>query len=135
MITRFRVGFRPRKHAIQEISNTEDKEHAARAVRDFERAYQAQYPKVVKRPARTAHPPASAPTHGASMPFMTAWVVKILRKPCGAKCSGLPVAPVNPVVASASRRRERMPQTGIDPSSSPILRSNSRVMGGFQTFS
>jgi transposase-like protein len=37
------------KRAIQEIYNAEDKEHAAKAVRDFERAYQAKYPKVVKR--------------------------------------------------------------------------------------
>jgi transposase-like protein len=37
------------KRAIQEIYNAEDKEHAARAVRDFERAYGAKYPKVVKR--------------------------------------------------------------------------------------
>ncbi|WP_329297237.1 IS256 family transposase [Streptomyces sp. NBC_00659] len=37
------------KRAIQEICNAEDKEHAARAVRDFERAYGAKYPKVVKR--------------------------------------------------------------------------------------
>ncbi|QYX81277.1 IS256 family transposase (plasmid) [Streptomyces akebiae] len=37
------------KRAIQEIYNAEDKDHAARAVRDFERAYQAKYPKVVKR--------------------------------------------------------------------------------------
>lgn len=37
------------KRAIQEIYNAEDKEHAARAVRAFERAYQAKYPKVVKR--------------------------------------------------------------------------------------
>ncbi|MET7716171.1 IS256 family transposase [Streptomyces sp. NPDC005407] len=37
------------KRAIQEIYNAEDKEHAARAVRDFERAYAAKYPKVVKR--------------------------------------------------------------------------------------
>ncbi|MFJ2915574.1 IS256 family transposase [Streptomyces sp. NPDC087228] len=37
------------KRAIQEIYNAEDKEHAVRAVRDFERAYQAKYPKVVKR--------------------------------------------------------------------------------------
>lgn len=36
------------KRAIQEIYNAEDKEHAARAVRGFERAYQAIYPKVVK---------------------------------------------------------------------------------------
>lgn len=37
------------KRAVQEIYNAEDKEHAARAVRAFERAYQAKYPKVVKR--------------------------------------------------------------------------------------
>lgn len=37
------------KRAVQEIYNAEDKEHAARAVRDFERAYGAKYPKVVKR--------------------------------------------------------------------------------------
>jgi transposase-like protein len=37
------------KRAIQEICNAEDKEHAARAVRDFERAHGAKYPKVVKR--------------------------------------------------------------------------------------
>jgi putative transposase len=37
------------KRAIQEISNAEDKEHATQAVRAFERAYQAKYPKVVKR--------------------------------------------------------------------------------------
>ncbi|GGT56347.1 IS256 family transposase [Streptomyces atratus] len=37
------------KRAIQEIYNAEDKEHAARAVRDFERACGAKYPKVVKR--------------------------------------------------------------------------------------
>ncbi|RPE38988.1 transposase-like protein [Streptomyces sp. Ag109_O5-1] len=37
------------KRAIQEIYNAEDKEHAAGAVRDFERAYGAKYPKVVKR--------------------------------------------------------------------------------------
>jgi putative transposase len=37
------------KRAIQEIYNAEDKEHAAKAVRDFERAYEAKYPKVVKR--------------------------------------------------------------------------------------
>jgi transposase-like protein len=37
------------KRAIQEICNAEDKEHAARAVRDFERAYGAKYPKAVKR--------------------------------------------------------------------------------------
>jgi putative transposase len=37
------------KRAVQEIYNAEDKDHAARAVRDFERAYQAKYPKVVKR--------------------------------------------------------------------------------------
>ncbi|WP_406378967.1 IS256 family transposase [Streptomyces sp. NBC_01618] len=37
------------KRAIQEIYNAEDKEHAVRAVRDFERAYGAKYPKVVKR--------------------------------------------------------------------------------------
>ncbi|MGW4783516.1 IS256 family transposase [Streptomyces sp. NPDC004230] len=37
------------KRAIQEIYNAEDKEHAARAVLDFSRAYQAKYPKVVKR--------------------------------------------------------------------------------------
>ncbi|MFE9446569.1 IS256 family transposase [Streptomyces sp. NPDC006602] len=37
------------KRAIQEIYKAEDKEHAARAVRAFERAYQAKYPKVVKR--------------------------------------------------------------------------------------
>jgi len=37
------------KRAIQEIHNAEDKEHAAKAVRDFERAYGAKYPKVVKR--------------------------------------------------------------------------------------
>ncbi|GAA1312487.1 hypothetical protein Psi02_76910 [Planotetraspora silvatica] len=37
------------KRAIQEIYNAEDKEHAAKAVRDFERAYGAKYPKVVKR--------------------------------------------------------------------------------------
>jgi transposase-like protein len=37
------------KRAIREIYNAEDKEHAARAVRDFERAYGAKYPKVVKR--------------------------------------------------------------------------------------
>lgn len=37
------------KRAIQEIYNAEDKDHAAKAVRDFERAYQAKYPKVVKR--------------------------------------------------------------------------------------
>ncbi|MFI0960667.1 IS256 family transposase [Streptomyces sp. NPDC021080] len=37
------------KRAIQEIYNAEDKEHAARAVRDFERTYGAKYPKVVKR--------------------------------------------------------------------------------------
>lgn len=32
-----------------EIYNAEDKDHAAQAVRDFERAYGAKYPKVVKR--------------------------------------------------------------------------------------
>ncbi|MGP3991540.1 IS256 family transposase [Streptomyces sp. 3N207] len=37
------------KRALQEMYNAEDKEHAARAVRDFERAYGAKYPKVVKR--------------------------------------------------------------------------------------
>ncbi|SED29548.1 Transposase (or an inactivated derivative) [Streptomyces sp. 2112.3] len=37
------------KRAIQEICNAEDKEHAAEAVRDFQRAYGAKYPKVVKR--------------------------------------------------------------------------------------
>lgn len=37
------------KRAIQEIYNAEDKEHAATEVRDFERSYQAKYPKVVKR--------------------------------------------------------------------------------------
>lgn len=37
------------KRAIQEIYNAEDKAHAGRAVRDFERAYGAKYPKVVKR--------------------------------------------------------------------------------------
>lgn len=37
------------KRAIQEIYNAEDEEHAAKAVRDFERAYGAEYPKVVKR--------------------------------------------------------------------------------------
>ncbi|MFL5994487.1 MAG: IS256 family transposase [Streptomyces sp.] len=37
------------KRAIQEIYNAEDKEHAVRAVLDFERAYGAKYPKVVKR--------------------------------------------------------------------------------------
>ncbi|SCF56921.1 Transposase, Mutator family [Streptomyces sp. Ncost-T10-10d] len=37
------------KRAIQEIYNAEDKEHAARAVRAFERACQAKYPKVTKR--------------------------------------------------------------------------------------
>jgi transposase-like protein len=37
------------KRAVQEIYNAEDKEHAARAVRDFERAYGAKYPKVVER--------------------------------------------------------------------------------------
>ncbi len=37
------------KRAIQEICDAEDKEHPARAVRDFERAYEAKYPKVVKR--------------------------------------------------------------------------------------
>ncbi|MEU9190747.1 IS256 family transposase [Streptomyces sp. NPDC048484] len=37
------------KRAIQEICNAEDKEHAPRAVRDFEHAYQAKYPKAVKR--------------------------------------------------------------------------------------
>ncbi|MFB6877856.1 IS256 family transposase [Streptomyces sp. NPDC056323] len=37
------------KRAIQEICNAEDKEHAARAVRDFERAHGAKYPKAVKR--------------------------------------------------------------------------------------
>ncbi|GGT73566.1 hypothetical protein GCM10010207_84070 [Streptomyces atratus] len=37
------------KRAIQEIYNAEDKERAARAVRAFERACQAKYPKVVKR--------------------------------------------------------------------------------------
>ncbi|EFH28828.1 RHS/YD repeat-containing protein [Streptomyces sviceus ATCC 29083] len=37
------------KRAIQEIYNAEDKERAVRAVRDFQRAYQTKYPKVVKR--------------------------------------------------------------------------------------
>jgi transposase-like protein len=37
------------KRAVQEIYNAEDKEHAARAVRTFERVYGAKYPKVVKR--------------------------------------------------------------------------------------
>ncbi|MEU9125135.1 IS256 family transposase [Streptomyces sp. NPDC048506] len=37
------------KPAIQKIYSAEDKEHAARAVRDFERTYEAKYPKVVKR--------------------------------------------------------------------------------------
>lgn len=37
------------KRALQEIYNAEDKEHAAHAVRTFERAYQAKYPRVVKR--------------------------------------------------------------------------------------
>jgi transposase-like protein len=37
------------KRAVQEIYNAEDKDHAAKAVRDFERAYGAKYPKVVKR--------------------------------------------------------------------------------------
>jgi putative transposase len=37
------------KRALQEIYNAEDKDHATRAVRDFERAYRAKYPKVVKR--------------------------------------------------------------------------------------
>jgi transposase-like protein len=37
------------KRAVQEICNAEDKGRAARAVRDFERAYQAKYPKAVKR--------------------------------------------------------------------------------------
>lgn len=37
------------KRALQEIYNAEDKDHAARAVRDFERAYGAKYPKAVKR--------------------------------------------------------------------------------------
>lgn len=37
------------KRAIQEIYNAEDKEHATQAVRAFERACQAKYPKVVKR--------------------------------------------------------------------------------------
>ena len=37
------------KRAIQEIYNAEDKEHATRAIHDFQRAYQAKYPKVVKR--------------------------------------------------------------------------------------
>ncbi|MEV8017156.1 IS256 family transposase [Streptomyces sp. NPDC086554] len=37
------------KRAIQEIYNAEDKDHAVSAIRDFERAYQAKYPKVVKR--------------------------------------------------------------------------------------
>jgi hypothetical protein len=37
------------KRAVQEIYNAEDKQHAARAVRDFERAYGAKYPRVVRR--------------------------------------------------------------------------------------
>lgn len=37
------------KRAIQEICNAEDKEHAARAVRDFERAHAAKCPKAAKR--------------------------------------------------------------------------------------
>lgn len=37
------------KRAIQEIYNAEDKEHAAKAIRDFERVYGAKYPKVAKR--------------------------------------------------------------------------------------
>ncbi len=37
------------KRAIREIDNAEDKDHGARAVRDFEGAYRAKYPKVAKR--------------------------------------------------------------------------------------
>ncbi|MFF3417479.1 IS256 family transposase [Streptomyces sp. NPDC002698] len=37
------------QRAVQEIYNAEDKDHATRAVRDFERAYGTKYPKVVKR--------------------------------------------------------------------------------------
>lgn len=38
------------KRLIQEIYNAEDKEHAAKAVRDFARAYGAKHPKVSCRP-------------------------------------------------------------------------------------
>jgi transposase-like protein len=37
------------ERAIQEIYNAEDKDHAAMAVHDFERAHQAKYPKAVKK--------------------------------------------------------------------------------------
>jgi transposase-like protein len=40
---------RAAERAVQEICNAGDKEHAGRAVRDFVRACQAKYPKVVKR--------------------------------------------------------------------------------------
>jgi hypothetical protein len=47
------------------------------------------------------------------IPFMTASVVKILLKSCGAKCSGWPVVSVNPVAASTSWRRVRIPSMGM----------------------
>jgi putative transposase len=37
------------KKALQEIYNAEDREHAVKVIRDFERAYSAKWPKAVKK--------------------------------------------------------------------------------------
>lgn len=37
------------KKAIQDLYNAEDKEHAARAVKAFEKQYKAQFPRAVKK--------------------------------------------------------------------------------------
>jgi len=66
------------------------------------------------------------------MPLRMASVVKILRKSCGMKVSGLPSAPAMPAVASVMVRMSRMLPMGIGRFSRPTGRWKSRGMGGFQ---
>ena len=69
------------------------------------------------------------------IPFMMTSVVKIRRKSWGAKSRGLPAASVSPARVIALLRRVRMPAMGMGRLSRPMVRWNSRGMGGFQTFS
>ena len=77
--------------------------------------------------------PATSWAMCGGMPFITASVMKSLRKSWGVKFSGLPLASVSPVPASAAFSRARIPWIGMGRCSTPICRWNSSGIGGFQT--